>query len=246
MTTTYDQIGGTYSHQRTTDPRIASVIHAALGASKSVLNVGAGTGSYEPTDREVVAVEPSRVMITQRSADRAPAVQAVAEWLPFADNSFDALLGVLTLHHWNDQQRGLSECARIARNVVVFLTWDPTSEDFWLVRDYFPSLIAQDRTRFPTPATIGSMLGAIEVQPVLIPADCIDGFLGAYWRRPEAYLSESVRSGISSFASCANLDSGLQKLQADLESGAWHRKQEDLLHRDSLDLGYRLVTVRVK
>lgn len=246
MNATYDQIGQTYKNQRTTDPRIASAINTALGAAQSVLNVGAGTGSYEPADRTVVAVEPSRVMIAQRTSRRAPAVQAVAEWLPFANNSFDAVLGVLTLHHWRDQSRGLSECARVAREVVVFLTWDPACDDFWLVRDYFPSLIAQDRDRFPTAESIGSMIGAVEVQPVPIPADCIDGFLGAYWRRPDAYLAESVRSGISSFANCTNLESGLQKLRADLDSGAWRRKHEDLLNRDSLDLGYRLVTARVK
>lgn len=245
MTTAYDRIGQTYVAQRTTDPRIARAINNALGNSQSVLNVGAGTGSYEPSDRFVIAVEPSRVMIAQRSGERAPAVQAVAERLPFADNSFDAVLGVLTLHHWTDQLRGLAECARVARKVVVFLTWDPASDDFWLVRDYFPSLIQQDRVRFPAMTSISAALHGAEVRPVLIPADCVDGFLGAFWRRPDAYLDAGVRSGISAFASCANLDVGLDKLRADIDSGRWHRRNEALSQRDAIDLGYRLVVARL-
>src|SRR5262245_825590 len=195
----YDAIGQGYRELRRPDPRIADQLWAALGDAKSVLNVGAGAGSYEPIDRIVVAVEPSVVMLAQRRPTAAVAVQARAEALPFANGSFDAAIAVLTIHHWADRARGLAECARVARDRVVLLTWDPAVDDFWLVRDYFPEFLAADRKAFPPMAEYARALGPrTEVLTVPVPRDCVDGFLGAYWARPEAYLDETVRSGISS------------------------------------------------
>jgi SAM-dependent methyltransferase len=239
----YDAIGQRYGRQRRSDPRIAARLTAALGDARSVLNVGAGTGSYEPTERRVVAVEPSTVMLSQRSRAAAPAVQGRAEALPFADGAFDVVMGVLTVHHWTDQLRGLAECVRVARDRVVLLTWDPSSDGFWLVQEYLPEFIALDRRRFPSMATYASAFGSgarVEVAEMPIPCDCVDGFLGAYWARPAAYLDDAVRAGISSFAHLGT-ESGLQRLRADLVSGAWHARHSHLLAANALDIGYRLV-----
>jgi SAM-dependent methyltransferase len=240
----YDQIGLTYSSHRRVEPRLAAPLWEALGAARTVLNVGAGTGAYEPTDRHVVAVEPSAVMIAQRPACTAPAVLARCESLPFADRTFDAVLAALTVHHWNDLRRGLGECARVARDRVVLFTWDPASEGFWLVRDYFPDLLTIDRALFPSMDTLANALGAINVRPLPIPAACADGFLGAFWRRPAAYLDPAVRQGISSFLRIGNVEVRLKRLRDDLSSGAWQRRNGTLLAQDSFDLGYRLVVAR--
>jgi SAM-dependent methyltransferase len=241
MSATYDAIGAAYAKQRRPDPRIASAIDAAIGDARTVVNVGAGTGSYEPVRCQVVAVEPSAVMLAQRAPGSAPVVQGVAESLPFRDRSFDVALAVLTIHHWSDQRRGLAECARVARRRVVLFTADPTSTGFWLVDEYFPEMLAVDRTLLPSFDTIERVLGAIEVYPVPVPADCVDGFLGAYWRRPAAYLDPSVRGGISSFARKQNFAPGLARLERDLKSGVWNERHADLLEREELDIGYRLV-----
>lgn len=244
MTELYDLIGRSYTVRRQPDPRIARCIRAALKGTRSVLNVGAGTGSYEPPDLAVVAVEPSWQMIGQRT-DGTIVVQARAEDLPFRDHSFGAAMAVLTIQHWNDRKRGLGECARVARHRVVILTWDPASEGFWLVQDYFPEMLALDRPTFPTIEELGATLGRISVQPVQIPADCVDGFLGAYWRRPHAYLDASVRAGMSPFSRVPNVEARIAQLRSDLASGAWERKHGKLLARDSLDIGYRLVTAEL-
>ena len=239
----YDTIGQGYAQGRRPDPRIAARLAAALGDARSVLNVGAGAGSYEPSDRQVVAVEPSAVMIAQRPAGAAPAVQARAEALPFADRAFDATLGVLTLHHWADRARGIAECVRVARKRVVLLTWDPAADAFWLTRDYFPELAAADRVAFPPVPAYADAFGPgarVEVTPVPVPRDCIDGFFGAYWARPAAYLDDAVRAGISSFAR-PGLEAGLARLRDDLESGAWHAQYGDQAATDVFDVGYRLV-----
>jgi len=241
MTELYDRIGHGYATHRRPDPRIAVAIHDALGTARTVLNVGAGAGSYEPADRDVVAVEPAALMVAQRPPGSAPAVRARAESLPFADGAFDAVMGVLTLHHWTDARHGLAECRRVARERVVLLTWDPASGDFWLVRDYFPDLLAADRPRFPPIDALLDALGGGGVRPLPIPADCVDGFLGAYWRRPAAYLDADVRRGISSFARLTDVDAPLARLRDDLASGAWRRRNGMLLDLDELDLGYRLV-----
>ena len=173
--TRYDAIGTGYSRYRLPDARIAAHLSAAFGDAESVLNVGAGTGSYEPTGRRVVAVEPSATMIAQRPAGSAPVVQASAESLPFADGEFDAAMAVLTVHHWSDWRRGLAEMTRVARSVVL-LTWDPAHEGFWLTQDYVPGILALDQRIFPPLDALASALGGADVRPVPIPHDCTDGF----------------------------------------------------------------------
>jgi len=236
----YDRIGRDYRARRREDPRIARRIHAALGDAASVVNVGAGTGSYEPRDRRVVAAEPSRVMLEQRAADAAPAVRASATRLPFRDVSFDASLAVLTIHHWPDLARGLHELRRIARHRVVILSFDPDFHTFWLA-DYFPEIREIDRAQLPPLAEIRRQLGHVAISDVPVPHDCADGFLGAYWRRPQAYLDPDVRSGISTFSKLRQLEPGLAALRADLASGAWQRRYGHLLALNELDVGYRLL-----
>jgi SAM-dependent methyltransferase len=239
----YDHIGRTYTRTRRTDPRIAARIWDALGDARTVVNVGAGTGSYEPPDRDVTAVEPSEVMIAQRPPDAAPVVQASAEELPFEDGSFDAAMAVLTLHHWTDWRRGIEEMRRVARRLVVF-SWDPTyTGRLWVTADYFPELAADDVAGVPTLADQAAAIRATRVTPVRVPADCQDGFYGAHWRRPQAYLDPMVRAGISTMAKRRpeELEAGLERLRADLESGAWAERHADLLELDEHDLGYRLL-----
>jgi SAM-dependent methyltransferase len=236
----YDTIGRHYAAQRREDPRIARRIFDALGDAASVVNVGAGTGSYEPRDRRVVAVEPSRVMLAQRAAGAAPAVRASATQLPFPDAGFDAALAVLTLHHWPDLARGLRELRRVARHRVVILSFDPGFHTFWLA-DYFPEIREIDREQLPPLAEIRRQLGSVEISDVLVPHDCADGFLGAWWRRPHAYLDPGVRSGISTFSKLRQLEPGLAALRADLASGAWQQRYGHLLALDELDVGYRLL-----
>ena len=239
----YDAIGGGYSRRRVSDERIAMRIADALGDARTVLNVGAGTGSYEPVDRHVVAVEPSAIMIAQRPDEAAPVVQATAEDLPFADGEFDAAMAVLTVHHWSDWRRGIAELTRVARSVVL-LTWDPAHDGFWLTQDYFPDLLALDRVLFPPLDALASALGGADVLPVPVPHDCIDGFTSAYWRRPEAYLDAGVRGAMSSFTRIENVEPRIARLAADLESGRWHTRYGHLVNQDELDAGYRLVVHR--
>ena len=241
MAELYDTIGLGYPGLRRPDPRIARAILGALGDASTIVNVGAGAGSYEPRDRRVVAVEPSMTMIHQRPPDAAPAVRATSTELPFRDETFDASLAILTIHHWADKQRGLSELARAARERVVILTWDLASTGFWLVEDYFPEIAEVDRRIFPTLDELRHELGPISVSRVPIPHDCMDGFLGAYWRRPEAYLDPTVRSAISTFAKLRSPEAGLERLRRDLASGEWHRRHGRVLAEASLDLGYCLV-----
>jgi SAM-dependent methyltransferase len=238
----YDSIGANYTAVRREDPRIAARIRAALGHARTVVNVGAGTGAYEPADLEVVAVEPSETMIAQRPEGAAPVVRAYAEELPFKDGSFDAAMGVLTDHHWTDHARGLAEMRRVARRVVLF-TWDPaTVHDMWIVRDYLPSVADLIPDGYRLAHTL-ARLGDARAEPVPIPHDCRDGFFHAYWRRPEAYLDPAVRAGISIFAKLdpAAVQEGVDRLRRDLESGEWERRNADLLDLDEVDAGYRLV-----
>ena len=239
--TLYDAIGTAYSGTRVPDPRIANAIELALGDATTVLNVGAGTGSYEPPGRRVVAAEPSAVMLGQRRREAATAVQARAEALPFARDSFDAVLAVLTVHHWADQLAGLLECGRVARRNVVILTWDPMSEGFWLVREYFPELLAHDKRMFPRFELFSEAFEAVEVVPLAIPADCTDGFLGAFWQRPAGYLDPRVRAGMSSFARVPDATRALEQLAKDVASGAWAARHGELREKGVLDVGYRIV-----
>lgn len=241
MATRYDGIGFGYGASRRSDPRIGAAIGQALLTAETILNVGAGAGSYEPMDREVLAVEPSWEMIRQRPTRSAPVVQARAESLPFPDAAFSAALAVLTVHHWADRARGLAELRRVARDRVVILTMDTDHESFWLIDRYLPEIGALDRHIMPLLDEIRSALGPIESIPVPIPHDCSDGFLGAYWRRPHAYLDPVVRRSISAFALISSAEAGLEHLERDLEDGTWHRLFGGLLGDEALDLGYRLV-----
>ena len=207
--------------------------------------MGAGTGSYEPRDRQVVAVEPSLTMVRQRAREAAPVVRAHASALPFRDASFDAALAVLTIHHWPDRARGLTELARAARRRVVILTHDPAAVGFWL-EEYFPGLFRVAREILPPLDELRRVLGRIVVYDVPIPRDCRDGFQGAYWCRPEAYLEPDARAAISSFARLepAELEAGLARLRADLASGEWDRRNGALRAESAVDLGYRLVVAQ--
>lgn len=239
----YDRAGRTYSLTRQPDPRIRAVIEQALHSMATVANIGAGTGSYEPSNT-VIAVEPSQVMITQRRAEAAPAVRAVAEHLPIGTDAVDASIALLTVHHWSNLDAGVAEMIRVARRRVVILTWDDTVfRQFWLLREYLPAAAETD-ARLAVPITkLVSLLGTVSIQTVPVPHDCVDGFGGAYWRRPQAYLDETVRAGISMLALTPKplLAQGLERLRVELTNGAWARRHADLLDVPQLDLGYRLL-----
>jgi len=239
----YDRIGVTYAQTRRPDRRIEAAIQRALAGARSVVNVGAGSGSYEPPET-VLAVEPSAVMIAQRRDGLAPAVQATAEEIPLEDGAVDAALAVLTVHHWPHLARGFAEMRRVARRIVV-LTWDPDrARMFWLSREYLPDeAVEWDIARCPPLGLVRSLIGPdAGVTPVPVPHDCTDGFFGAFWRRPEAYLDPVVRAGISNLAHFGDaLAPAFERLEADLESGEWSRRHADLLELSELDLGYRIV-----
>jgi SAM-dependent methyltransferase len=248
----YDTIGRSYSGTRQTDPRLAAAIWAALGDASSVLNVGAGAGAYEPPDREVLALEPSEVMIAQRPEGAAPVLRARAEEIPLEDGSFDAAMAVLSDHHWRDRPVALRELRRVARRRVVVFNADPSKQGlFWLNREYLPGFV----DLIPEPyrnsgrwiGELEAALGTVEVRPVPIPHDCRDGFYGAFWRRPAAYLERRVRDGISVFARLApdEVEDGIGRLRADLASGEWERRHADLLGLDELDLGYCVVVAEL-
>lgn len=239
MIAKYDSIGINYAQLRKADPRIAAAIQAPLGQAMTVLNVGAGAGSYEPADRQVTAVEPSHEMIRQRSTSAAKVIQASAENLPFDDDAFDASMAILTIHHWPDKEAGLREMRRVTRGRIVLLTFDPSRRP-WLT-DYFPELATLDEAQMPAMFDYQRWLGAVKIAPVPIPHDCSDGFLYAYWRRPELYLDARIRSGSSSFRAVGNIETGLRRLRQDLERGEWARRYAELLTKDSYDAGYRLV-----
>lgn len=239
MAAHYDTIGINYEHLRRPDNRIAGQIYRALGTASSVLNVGAGTGSYEPKDRKVTAVEPSIEMIRKRKASAAPVVQASAENLPFDDQSFDAAMAILTIHHWPDKAAGLREIRRVTRGPIVLLTFEPSQRP-WLA-EYLPELAALDERQMPKMSQHAHWLGRVMIKPVLVPHDCTDGFLYAYWRRPEAYLDDRIRSGSSSFWTIQDSETGLERLSHDLETGEWDRKHGLLRDQLEYDAGYRLV-----
>jgi len=240
MAAKYDIIGLNYAELRKPDPRIAAAIQQALGEAETVLNVGAGTGSYEPVDRLVTAVEPSREMIRQRSSAAAQAIQASAEHLPFDDDAFAAAMAILTVHHWPDKEAGLREMRRVTRGRIVLLTFDPSHRP-WLT-DYLPELVRLDEAHLPAMSDYERWLGPVQITPLLVPHDCSDGFLYAYWRRPGAYLDPRIRSGSSSFWAMGNsVESGLERLRRELQTGEWERRYAELLTRDAYDAGYRIV-----
>jgi SAM-dependent methyltransferase len=244
----YDRVAARYSDVRRPDPRIAAAIDRALGDARSVVNVGAGTGNYEPAGREVVAVEPSAEMRARRAPGAARCVEGVAEALPLPDDSVDAALAVLTIHHWTDPAAGVAEMRRVARRRVVLLTFDvDRAQEYWFVAEYLPETAVADRARCPTIEETVAMMGGARVEPVPVPADCTDGFLGAYWQRPEAYLDPDVRAGISTFqvVDGARIDAALARLEADLRSGAWDRRHGGLREEASIDLGYKLLVAEL-
>lgn len=239
---TYETIGSGYSIRRIPDPRIAAAIRAALGDACTVCNVGAGTGSYEPSDLEVTAVEPSETMIAQRASD-APVIRATAESLPFEDNQFDAAMAVLSVHHWESPRQGISEMKRVSKRQVIF-TFDPKRQDsLWLVRDYLPEIVELENDRALSIDSIVGCLGPSRLIKIPIPHDCTDGFQAAYWRRPEWYLRNDVRSTISTLAQLPKetVDNAMLRLRSDLDSGTWHRRYAHLLTEDAYDFGYRLI-----
>ena len=240
----YDTIGATYTATRRTEPRIAAQVWAALGDARTVLNVGAGTGSYEPPGRDVTAVEPSALMRAQRPVGAAPCVAAVAETLPFEDQSFDAAMAFSTVHHWPDPIAGLREMRRVARRVVVF-TCDSSDtawrRRFWLTRDYLPE-VADFSVDRPSLTELALAIRA-RIEPVLIRWDCADGFFEAHWRRPEAYLDDHVRRGVSVWARVGPdaEQRAVRRLRDDLVSGRWAERNRDLVALDAAELGLRLL-----
>ncbi len=240
MQAIYDRIGVGYANRRKPDPRIARAVNDALGDARSVLNVGAGAGGYEPRDKSVTALEPSAEMIRQRPPGAAPVYQGIAEKLPFADRQFDAAMAVLTVHHWTDIEAGLREMRRVAKDRIVIMTFDPASDYFWLA-DYIPDIAALDQPIMPTLSAFESAFGEVSVSAVPVPHDCTDGFLGAYWRRPHAYLDPDVRAAISTFAKLGDISAALGRLKKDLHSGAWMARYGRLMEEAELDIGYRLV-----
>ncbi|CAA9535394.1 MAG: hypothetical protein AVDCRST_MAG85-4059 [uncultured Solirubrobacteraceae bacterium] len=249
MTELYDTFGVGYSGKRRSDPRIAAAIHGALGDAESVVNVGAGAGSYEPRDRTVIAVEPSAVMREQRPPELPRALAGSAEALPLGDKSVDAAMGVLTDHHWTDRPAGMRELCRVARNRVVLFTFDPALWDlFWLNTEYLPGFEQLIEPEYREPGfwrdELRELLGGdVRFVEVPVPHDCVDGFYGAYWRRPHAYLDPEVRASISV---CRKLHrdevaAAVERLRGDLESGRWAEVHRGLLDLPQLELGYKLV-----
>lgn len=239
--TKYDEIGKGYRSKRLPDPRLAAMIHEAIGEAATVLDVGAGSGSYEPSDRSVVAVEPSGVMLAQHQGSRR--VRGVAERLPFGDGAFDAAMAILTVHHWEDLSAGLAELRRVARRQVLF-TWDPEHKrKLWITKDYVPAIDEMETSRFVPLASLVDALDAHTVLPFAIPHDFTDGFQAAFWRRPEMYLDPDVRAASSTFASLPPelVDPGVERLRADLRNGKWQESYGDLLALESVDFGHRIV-----
>jgi SAM-dependent methyltransferase len=243
----YERIGDGYQDRRQPEPRWSERVGAAIGHGRSVVNVGAGTGSYEPPRRTVLAIEPSPTMIAQRGPTAAPAVQGVAEAIPLADRAVDVALAVLTVHHWTDPHTGLAEMRRVADRQVV-VTWDPAvALDFWLVTDYLPEIGEHERdlaTLDAVTAGLDQDARRIDIETLDVPAACRDGVMAAYWRRPESYLDPATRGAISSIALLDPevVAAAMARLEADLADGTWHRRHADLLALDHLDIGYRLVS----
>lgn len=238
----YDRIGMGYSAKRVPEPTWVVQIDAALGDSESVLNVGAGSGNYEPTRRSVVALEPSAAMLGQRASSH-PVVQGAAEHLPFPSDAFDAAMGTFTVHHWVDRAAGLEELRRVSKRQILVVYEPLEAHRFWLL-DYFPEvLMAPTESAAPTPDDIGRHLNVIDVQTMWIPAECTDGVAAAYWRRPEAYLDPAVQRSMSILALLPQeaVARGTARLASDLNDGTWLARHSDLLKQDRADYGYRLV-----
>jgi SAM-dependent methyltransferase len=246
----YERHGAGYAELRRTDPRIAAVVYRALGEARTVLNVGAGAGSYEPDDRYVAAVEPSAAMRAQRPPERVPAIDAVAEHLPFDDDSFDAVTAYVTVHQWSDLEAGLREMRRVSRDKVIVLTaHGPALDDFWL-REYQPEVIALEQRRYPAIEHLVSVLtergGTADVTSIPIPHDCTDGFGEAYYARPEAFLQPEVRAAQSAWVLTdqAIVERGVSALAADLADGTWDSRHGALRGLPEWQGSIRLIVAR--
>ncbi len=246
MKAKYDDIGINYAQKRKSDPRIAAQILDRLKDAKSILNIGAGAGSYEPKNVNLIALEPSMEMINQRPPNSHPVVQGVVESLPFPDHSFSHALTILSIHHWQNRELAFSEINRVATERFVAVSWNPEAEPFWLTRDYFPEIIELDRTIFPNNKEFENYFDDIEISPLLIPEDCTDGFLAAYWKRPEAYLDVMVRNSISSFSNLNNISETLAKLESDIESKRWYDTNQSILTQSALDAGYIIISGKTR
>lgn len=241
----YNSLAIRYRYYRKPDPRIAERIHFHLQGAQRILNVGAGMGSYEPENCKIVAIEPSHEMISKRKNSKATLIEGFAENLPFKDNQFDCSMAILTLHHWSNVVLGLKEMKRVTKDKIVILTWIGYENNFWLI-DYIPEIQKIDDNLFPTLEDLQEILGDISIETVEIPYDCTDGFMCAYWGRPEMYLDPNARKAISTFSRISELQDGLNNLHDDIKSGTWSKKYGHLLLKDSLDLGYRLVVKNLK
>jgi SAM-dependent methyltransferase len=248
-TARYDDIGHDYAVTRREDPQLRDRIHAALGEARTVVNVGAGAGSYEPVERHVVAIEPSEVMAAQRPRHLAPAIRGVASALPLRDGAVDAAMAVLTIHHWDDdRERGVRELRRVTCGPVVILTYDPEiSGAMWLMADYLPEVAALDRRIFPPLDLVASWLGGdSEITPVAIPRDCQDWMLGSFWAHPERVLDPRARAATSGFARMAPdvIARVVGDVARDLASGAWDARHGALRTLTEYDVGLRLIVAR--
>ena len=239
----YESIGGArYSATRTTEPRWMARIESALGTAETVINIGAGTGSYESGTRRVVAVDPSERQVHARARETAPAVRAVAEYLPFENDAFDAATAILTIHHWSNLAQGLDEARRVAGRIVIVTSVPGAIGDSW-IGDYFPEIRDVESDGMIPLDRLRTMLGDVRIEQLPVPHDCIDGFFGAFWRRPAAYLDPTVRTAISWFSMIPpeRTNTFVTRLRADLDTGAWLERYGELLHETEIDLGYRLV-----
>ncbi len=245
MTTSpvYDRIGREYTTNRRADPRWEALVAEQIGGARRIVNVGAGTGSYEPVGRAVVAIEPSVVMLEQRTAGAAPAVRAVAADLPVVAGWADVVMAILTVHHWSDWQRGLGELCRLAPRRVVFGIDFEVHSKFWLLQEYLPEVLEHTLQCAPGAEEIARAIGATTQIDMPVYRDLQDGVLGAYWCRPEQYLDHRVRANNSgtALAHPETTALGIARLEADLACGAWHERHADLMERDSIDMGYRLL-----
>ena len=246
MDAIYDDIGNNYSVTRCTDPKIAKQLYDELQGATRIVNIGAGTGSYEPENIELVAVEPSSVMISQRKDGSHRVEQAFAEKLPFENSSFSHAMTVLSMHHWQNRARAFNEINRVATEKFVAITWDPKSEPFWLTRDYFPEIYEMDKRIFTDLGELNEYFDEVTIRPLQISSDCQDGFFAAFWKRPKAYLNSTVRQAMSPFSKIKNLSEGLQKLEDDLASGVWAKNNHAILGLSSLDAGYRVISAKVR
>ena len=245
----YDRIGRGYSPIRQADPRFAAAIRRSLGDARSVVNVGAGAGSYEPPDLDVTAVEPSPVMIAQRPPGSAPVVQAFAEQLPFPDDSFDAAMAVITIHHWRDVDAGLAEMRRVARRRVVVLAFDyRVGAQRWIVRDYLPEMVAVHNASYPAIARVYAALPGATVDVLPAPNDCTDRMFATLWARPEQHLDPDVRAGTSAWDAVGPqvAERAVAELRRDLESGAWDARHGRLRTLSQLDVGLRLIRAELE